>query len=155
EAIDICELLRELDNDATLFGNLKALVSSALLKRGVHQFTENERLELAQRLSEIVEDKFPNPRFIRHEGYRVIAKAQIARLTRRLHGPQWDELVEAGRRIPNLSDRAFVLANLGELGSDARLLREAKGLADQIPSAMARIDRYDVVASHGVLMDQA
>jgi hypothetical protein len=155
EAIDVCELLGELDTDATLFGNLKVLVSSALLKHGVHQFTENERLELAQRLARIVEEKFPNPRFIRHEGYRVIAKGQIARLTRRLRGPQWEELVGAGRRIPNLSDRVFVLANLGELSSDVGLLREAKGLADQIPSAMDRIDRYDVVASGGVSIDQA
>jgi hypothetical protein len=58
EAVDICELLGELDRDGMVFAGLRDLVNSALLKRGVHRFTENERLDLKQRLQSIAGAKF-------------------------------------------------------------------------------------------------
>src|SRR2546425_11119693 len=73
----------------------------------------------------------------------------------------WDELITAGRNIPNLSDKVFVLAHLAEAQTTANLtdrialLREAKGIADLIPSVLDRVDRYDVVARTSCDVDPA
>jgi hypothetical protein len=108
-------------------------------------------VDIAQRLKVVVDKKFPNPRYITHDGFRILSDAHIAKLSRLRPFP-WDTLVAAGKRIPNLSDRVFVLATLSgtctevDITVRAGLLREVKVMADQIPSMIDRIDRYEAIS---------
>ncbi len=155
EAVDICELLEEFDSDGLMCAHLRNLVDSAVWRHNRYEFARNQREDLADRLARIVAKKLPNPRFIKHDGYKVVALAQIARLRRQTHGETWEQLVTAGRNLPNISDRALVLSILAGIGQSIQLQKEAKESADKIPSVTDRIDRYQAMAQHGYELDSA
>ncbi|MBZ5562259.1 MAG: hypothetical protein LAP13_07540 [Acidobacteriia bacterium] len=146
EAVDICELLEEIDADSLLYTHLEELVESALWKDSQTPFSENQRFELARRLADLVDKKLPNSRFIKHEGYKILSKLQLARLVRQTRGTNWEGLIGSIDKIPNVSDKAFIFASLAELSTNADFLKSAKCHADKIPSLIDRIDRYDSIA---------
>jgi hypothetical protein len=149
---DICMLLSRIDRDSTIYFNIETLVQSAIWNHNETPFTREQRTDLAQRLTKIVTDKLPNPRFITHNGFSIISSAQIARLQKTKPG-SWDALIDLGRSIPNICDRVFVLGVLAKiLPNDlclqkTDLLSEAYRLADRIPSLLDKLDRLEMLAS--------
>ncbi len=151
EALDICELLERMEADSPTYYNLSNLVDCITWKYKQKPFSQQQRADIAQRLRQIVDKKFPNPRYITHNGFQILANAHIAKLSRLRPFP-WEVLIAAGKQVPNLSDRVFVLATLCgtctevDITARAVLLREAKVMADQIPSMIDRIDRYEAIS---------
>lgn len=151
DALDVCELLEGIDDDSEVYSIIRNLVDSITCKHRRKIFSTQQRADIAQKLAAICTRKFPNPRFIKHDGYKIVAGAQIAKLARTRPFP-WGQLVAESRLLPNLADIGFVLTALAETCTDvdiqerAKLLREAKELADQIPSTIDRISRYEFIA---------
>jgi len=110
-ALDVCGLLSLADNDALISWNIETLVQSAMWKHNATPLTQEQRQDLGLRLTTLVAAKLPNARFITHNGFAIIASAQVARL-RRSKKNVWEELILQGRAIPNVSDRVFVLGFL-------------------------------------------
>lgn len=146
EAVDICGLLEEIDYDSLLYKNIQELVDSALWRNNPNFFSNTQRLELARRLETLVDKKLPNPRFITHEGFKILSKFQIARLRKQMRGPKWDELIDAIDQVPNISDRVFIIAYVAEIAQEADFLRKALSLSEQIPALVDRIERNILIA---------
>jgi hypothetical protein len=156
-ALEICELLPHFNSDTLTYITIRNLVDSAIWRN--NEFSQQQKADLAYRLVRVVDAKFPNQRFIVHEGYKILGKAQINRLKKSSYS--WEELITAGRNIPNLSDKVFVMAYLAEAQTTANpadrvaLLKEAKGFADLIPSVLDRVDRYNILAKTSCDVDPA
>jgi hypothetical protein len=133
-------------------------VGSLTGKRGQRSLTTQQKAEITQKLTILADDKFPAPHYIAHDGFKIIAKAEVAKLSRQRPVP-WDQLVNAARLIPNLSDRVFALARIAGTLTDAdilqrgALLREVKTMADSIPSILDRVDRFEILADEAREVD--
>lgn len=157
-AIDICALLQLVDTDSLLYLHIETLVESAIWKHNETPFTQEQRNDLAQRLTTLIAAKLPNPRYIVHSGFAIIARAQVMRLSR--HRQQWEDLIAEGRLIPNVSDRGYVLTSLADaLPNDLRerkieLLNEAGHLADSMPSLADKVSRLRMLAESALGIDK-
>jgi len=158
DALDITELLHKIEQDVEIYSFLHSVVESALWRQNRSAFTQQQKADLAQRLMEVVEKKLPNPRFIKHDGFKVLAKAQIARLTRHRPGQVEETILEAGK-VANIADRGFILAEVAssdsaiDLTRRVALLKDAKALADQIPSALDRAGRLEFIGQAASELD--
>ena len=63
----------------------------------------------AARLEFLVANKLPNMKYIQHDGYKIASNAYIARL-KNVNVDAWEKFAAQARAIPNLADRAYVLA---------------------------------------------
>ena len=108
------------------------------------------------RLERTASAKFPDLKNIRHDGYKIAAESQIAQVQRAR--PQvWDNLRAKAHAIPNISDRAYVLAIVGaamlnrDSGKRKAVFEEAIIVAGGIRSDFDRLNRFVDLAS--VMMD--
>lgn len=152
----ICALLPKLRVDVEIYSFITALVESARWKE--NQIPRSQQLELARRLESIVQTKLPAAGFISHNGFRVIAMAQVARLNRTQHGA-WKAIIDDARAIPNSADRAMVLSYVAKAytASDPirlELLKEARALAMNAPSLLDKVDRLEMIADCASDIDQ-
>lgn len=143
DAVDLCELLNEFDQDAAIYYFAEDVVSS--LTRANSRLSRQQKLDIAARLRDIGSRKFPNKRFIQHKGWDIALRAQLARF-KPLLATEWEALVDEVRAIPNAADRAYVLtvvaAAMRDPTSRAVVLSEATREIDSIPVPIDRIDHY-------------
>lgn len=157
EIVDICDLLELMDNDGLIY-HLVEKVSDSVVSRGrKNPLSRQQKADIADCLAKVVNAKLPNrQRHIKHEGYKVAALAQVARI-QRAKPEQWLDLVESARQIPNLADRVLVLCMVAIAMPDKdrrkQVLEEAKNLIEEIPTALDRIHRYEEFASRVVNID--
>ncbi|MCU1239598.1 MAG: hypothetical protein JWO71_324 [Candidatus Acidoferrum typicum] len=110
-------------------------------------------------MTKLIADKFPNPRFITHNGFAVISSAQAAKLQKH-KTPDWENLINLGRSIPNVCDRVYVLGIMARaLPNDlwpkkVALLDEAYELAHSIPSLQDKLGRLQILASFAADIDK-
>lgn len=159
EVSELCDLLPQLTIDSS-FCHVVALISRTLRsKYGRSQFSQQRRAAVAQRLTELIHKHLPMPDFIKHDGYKILALSEVHRIGRP-DKAAWTNIVEQARKIPNVADRALVLAVLSETahaeGYDSvrQLLDEAKVAADQSCSLLDRINRYQIIAQESKGIDK-
>lgn len=68
--------------------------------------------EIVDKLTQIIDSKLPDLNNIRHQGYVIISKVKIDLL--RKQSADWQYFIVESNKIPNLSDKLFVKANLLE-----------------------------------------
>jgi len=124
------------------------------------KYTGEQRQDIAKRLETIAGTKFPHARFIRHEGYRIAAKAQVLRI-REARGQAWTDLIQEAGLIPNIADRAYVFILIAgalptkEAAVRPKLVSDARQLIQAIPSANDRASRLESLAESMVHVDRA
>ena len=147
-AFDICEVLKCVQLDSFLYRHVKDLVQSLLWKQN-REITQEQRSDIGKRLQEIVSTRLPSPRFIKHQGFKVIALAQLSRL-QRISRADWNAIADEARKISNPADRAMVLSVVASCCQDLKeqqeLFREARQTIDTIPCALDRVDRLQILA---------
>jgi len=155
--VDVCGVLRCLEADHAVYWQVESLVDS-IHKRFRNEFNKTQIADMLQQLRNLVAAKFPNPEHIKHEGYKILAEAQIARLEH--HKGGWDDLVKRARAIPNVADSALVLMGIGaaipakEMAKAVALLQEAKSLIPQIATFEDRCNRYERLAKLSADLDK-
>lgn len=151
EAIDICDILRLIEEDGAIYLNIIFLAESLLSRRNKDRFTKQQKIEISERLKEIINTKLPDRKNIKHEGYKIAAQAQVARI-QQSPPKDWDDLLQGARNIPNTADKAFVLTTLAtaipvrETVKRNQAIEEALLSIATIPSDLDRIDRYAMFA---------
>jgi hypothetical protein len=151
QVVDICSVLKLINTDWIVYSHIETLVDSLLWKENKISISTQHKADIESRLNEITEKKFQNPRFIQHQGYKIISRAQIQRL-KKSH-EESAELLDAARAIPNLADRSMVLGILVncfshlDLSARKSLASEAKVVNDGIPFLFDRIDGLRVLAA--------
>ncbi len=157
EVIELCSLLMHMEYDNAIYSFIDHIVNSILAGRKNGLYSRQKQQAMIERLSEITQTKFPNPRYIQHAGYSIVARAQIARLQR----PKldtWFALRDEARQIPNLSDKAFVLSILAvcmprETSHFREVLAEAASIIETIPIHLEKMERYEALASMAMHID--
>ena len=154
--MDVCEVVKVMYSDSSPFGYFQRMVATIHEYR--QSYTGQQLNDIVLKLKEL-RDLFPNPRFIQHEGYLVLFDTAIGQLERKLDNQTWNELKARADKIPNLADRALVLAWMSESLKDSdhrrrQILVEAAAVVAEIPTWIDRTHRYDALASAAAPVDK-
>jgi hypothetical protein len=146
EVDDVLACLENIDRDHT-FSSVANLLCDALLSATAGaRITSALRADVARRLLDIASKKLPSPRGIAHGGYGIFIRALAGRLHQNSR-EYWEQLRTECASIPNTADRVFVLGTVAEAmpqkheAMRRELIREARELADKIPSAFDKMTR--------------
>jgi hypothetical protein len=151
EIIDICGLLELMDHDGLICYIIECIVDSVVFGPRKNPFTKQQKADIVSHLAEITQAKLPNERHIKHNGYKIVAQAQIARI-QRAKTQEWLDLIDSARVIPNLADSAFVICMIAaamptrEASKRRQVLDEAIELVEKIPAMLDKIQRYEEIA---------
>ena len=151
EAVDIVELASRVGGDNFVYGLIVAIADTLSSSRSSSRFSQQQRTDLVQRIESLIRQKFPDQENIRHDGYVIASEAQLLRIERH-RGGSWEKAIERARSIPNKSDRAYVLAIIGQVlpsGKRDRLepiFEEAMQITKTIPCTYDRLMRLNDLA---------
>ena len=154
--LDIIEVLHEIESDSEIFHFIESIAQTVGSRRSRDRFTRQQRVDIAGRLEDIASVKFPDLKNITHDGYKIAAQGQIARI-RQPNSQGWEDILIQARAIPNRADRAFVLSIIGasmpsgQSVKRKRAFEEAVDVANGILSSFDRISRLVDLAS--IMMD--
>ena len=155
EIRDLISFLEKIDEDARIFNVILEVTESIDAYR--NNFSKQEKAEYARELEEIAKKKFPNKKFIEHEGYLIISLAQIYKIRGTSKPSEWNNLIDSARKI-NIADQVLILADIAECiddhGKRKQLLLEAENLIKDIPSVYDQINRYELLSQSAVEVDQ-
>lgn len=143
-------LLREMRADSALFWGLSLLVEALDPRARRSQLSRQQLAEVRRELEQMVDEKLPTPGYLRHDGYHLVAHAQLRRLVPdRNAAPDVSDLKARVPRVDNASDQVYVYAVLSEVArGQAReeLCQLACDTADSIPVLEERLSRLLMVA---------
>ncbi|MNU76991.1 hypothetical protein D3C71_665540 [compost metagenome] len=149
-AIDLLTVIKKMNHDAPAFYALSSLCDSLIAKRNKDNITSQQKQRIVDELEVIISKKFPDPKNITHDGYKIAAQAKILRVKldyQRIQKAQWEGLKNQVDLIPNIADQALVLCILAlqTASKEATLgklwFKEARELVNKITSVKDRIDR--------------
>ncbi len=104
KAIDILKLMTTDNNVYYMIDHIiKAIKFNKTLVRA-------QASDLIGSLVDIVETKFPDPRNITHDGFKIVAESKLAIGGRNIadHNSFWHSIIERSDNVPNKSDKLFV-----------------------------------------------
>ena len=159
EAIQILEICSSIDQDDITFSMISDLGNS-IANAPRSRFTRDQVDTLIGKIDQLGQTKFPNPRFIVHNGYSVSVRAIVGKLRKAARG-EWDKLAADARVLPNQSDRVFVLCIIAnscrarERALSRQIIEEAYKAATTIPCVYDRVARIKMVAIQAWEIDAA
>ena len=142
---DVIELMRATRMDSTLFALIEALVGAATDRQNKTRFTATQKADWSGKIRSIIGDKLPDPKNIKHDGFRIVCMAQAYALTE-VAWSQWQALEDQTAEVDNCADRSYIytklavcLPNRYAASHRARLLEKARLEIDRIPSPIDRV----------------
>ena len=152
DAIDIAELASKISRDDLVYVLIVALAETLVSSsQSSKRFSQQQRAELVRWIENLIDGKFPDQDNIQHDGYAIASKAQLLRIERG-SSQSWRDLIENARSIPNKSDRAYVLAIIGqvlparEANRREAVFKEAMDATETIPCTYDRLARLNDLA---------
>lgn len=149
---DICDILEKMDSDPAITYFIEAISNSVIHGPRGNTFSREQVQNISSRLQMIINNQLPNKKcYVQHEGYKILAQAQIYRM-KRASSMEWNDLIEKARIIPNLADKVTVLASIinvmptRELNKRKTIINEVLATIDEIPAILDRIEHYESVA---------
>lgn len=160
EIWDVCELIKKIETDHLIYGLIEQLIDHVEQRKNWNTYTGEQRSDMIGRINGLLA-KLPNPQFIQHEGYRILAEGQLERLEKK-GATVWDGLIARAKNLPNHSDQAFVLAILAGLVPDTprmvtkkrTLFAEAQQKTAALSSLEDRIYRYMAIFDSALGFDR-
>jgi hypothetical protein len=156
DIVDICGLLELMETDSSIYHFIKGISDTVVSPEYKNSFSRPQKASIVERLNKIISSKLPMAQNIKHEGYKIVSEARVARIQLAIHQVRqnvWDDLASAARNIPNLADRGHVLSIIAAampsnlLAKRIQILEEAKELINQIPAVFDRVEHYESFAS--------
>ncbi len=150
DANTIIALLRLMDADWQIYWLIEEIIDSAIGSSYRDNFKRAQRADLVRQLDELAQQKFPNQRFIKHDGYLIAAQTRINRLREAPDAEDPEVFARRARAISNVADGAYVMGIIAASSRTAedrtRYLREAEAITNTIPMLADRIDRLQLMA---------
>ncbi len=152
QLVDICDLIKRTEEDSYIYLYIDIIADVLTYKHNKNVYSQQQRLDIASKIEEIILTKLPNQRFIKHDGYKIAALAHLLRIKNDRNIVEWERLISMARSIPNRSDMAYVLtiivAVMPEKGSLSRtqITDEIKKTIKSIPALCDKIHRYYALA---------
>ena len=151
EVLDICSLLDLMSTDCIIYGYIEDISNSFFFKPNKFNFTEQQKVDITDRIDKIISKKLPDQKNIQHDGFKIVSLAQIARIKRE-SPPFWCDLIESARKIPNTADVAYVLCIISTLlpsklsSKGDKIVEEAINLIKSINSDLDKTQRFKAIA---------
>ena len=142
DAVDIIELAVEIGHDSLVYSVIVALADTLSSARLSSKFTRQQQADLVRRIECLIDTKFPDANNIRHDGYAIASEAQLLRFHRHGRTP-WLDVLNRARSIPNISDRAYVLAIIAQVIPNREASRRESVFEDAIQNTGAIPCTYD------------
>ena len=106
-------VLGHVETDSNLFPLIETVCKSIQASRS--DISKSQIVDLLNQIESIAFRRFPDTNNIKHEGYKILVKAKIAKIRRDVdNNIFWQQLIDETRHIPNTSDQVFVKAKLLE-----------------------------------------
>lgn len=166
EIHDLIKIMENIEKDSILYRVIEKTSKAILEDKNKRTYDRGFRVDVASKMEEIASECLPNQEFIEHDGYLILAKADIllVRGTYKSVGTKsWLDLVDEARSIENEADRALVLSKLAEKcpssGGSARehrieVLEDVEDLIKKLPTAQDRISRFNILAQAAEEVDR-
>ena len=151
DAVDVAELASKISQDNFVYRIIVALADTLSSPSLSTKFSRQQKAELVRRIENLIDSKFPDQHNIQHEGFKIASEAQLLRIQRST-GKSWQDVIERARLIPNSSDRAYLLAIIGQAipSRFANLAKsafeEAMQVTEMIPCNYDRLERLNHLA---------
>lgn len=151
DIVELLELSRVAVADSLSFWIIDGITDAITSKKNKDRFSSQQRLEIARRIEALSLVKFPNPEFIKHAGWKILADVCVAKI-KNADKTIWLDVATRARGIPNVADRVLVLEILAmRLPSSLHqfrreLIEEACKDANSIPVPVDRIIRLRSIA---------
>jgi MoxR-like ATPase len=152
DALELCHLI---DSDAECYFVIERIADSVASSKSL---SREQKADIPAKLNEVIAAKFPNKRFIMHDGFKLVALAQKARLEPFVRAV-WEDLIVSVMAIPNTADRAYVLATIGPLLPNrerawrTEIFQQAWTLVSALPASRDKIERYQQLAERALEHD--
>jgi tetratricopeptide (TPR) repeat protein len=152
QALEICEVVARISSDNAIFRVVEMLADALTDKKARDWLNRQQRVDIAERLIKIISEKLPDGENIAHDGY-VIACLARAMSLRQVSSQELEKLIERAEAIPNMADRAIVIAIVGmvfppkQVLRRQELLKKSEALIGQLPSEVDRVERYQWLAN--------
>jgi hypothetical protein len=162
EILDICNVIEMLNSDYYIYSIIQNLVESLISRVNKYTITEDQRQNIKNRLRKVVEQKLPDKNNIRHEGYKIIAEAQLMRLEKTNYS-KWVSILNRIDLINNIADQAYVYAvvaccipisNVELKNLRINCIDNSIKKAKTIPSVIDRVDHYIDIAETIEMIDE-
>jgi hypothetical protein len=101
--------LNLIQTDATMYVQIDSICKAILNNK--ENLSNPQINDLTDKLETLIENKLPDNINIKHQGYKLLAKAKVGKLKRSVN---WESLIEESNKIPNNSDIIFVKSVLLE-----------------------------------------
>src|SRR6185437_8871960 len=108
---ELCKLAKELTVDSRIYSAISIVGRTLSSKYGKTTFSQQQRVSIAGKLQALIDNKLPVSDYIKHDGYKVLSRAQVNRILN-ARTEKWDAIIADARAIDNLADRSLVLACL-------------------------------------------
>ncbi|MEE4158946.1 hypothetical protein V2I75_16815 [Pseudomonas viridiflava] len=148
-ATDILTLLEHMTYDSAISLIVKKITASVAHKKNKHNFTQQQKKDISDRLLKIANTQLPEKENIQHLGYRICVSACAYTLAD-TNLQTWQSLIDQAKAIPNVADKAFVLIHLArslpgkELALKQETLKEAESSSEAIPSLSDKLGRLEL-----------
>lgn len=150
ELVDIISELTFINTDFLLYNYVK-LICKAMGQKSL--LTREQIFDLQKKVTDVIDTKLPDKNNITHDGYKLISRSNLLKVIRKESKDlnNWNHLISSAESIPNLSDKAYVLAIIANnIPSELTQLREStirKSISyiELIPSHKERVKRYETI----------
>ncbi len=156
EISDLLSIIEKIDQDSLIFVSLCAIKDC--FDSNLSRISRQQKAEITRELLSIVDRKFPNPKFIKHEGYQIISKAIIYSFNQK-NDSDWNDLIKETEKIQNDADRVFIMAYIAySLPKRLRekrvdLFEKASELTLSLPSMKDQMDRFELISQLAIEID--
>ena len=158
EVTDVIEFMKRAPTDVLLYGLMHALIDVIANKQNKTRFTSQQKADWATQCRTIINDKLPDTRNIKHDGFKAACLALTYRLEDTVFA-KWEQLVDMAESIESVADRSYVYLLLAScVPTKHQVLREtclksALEFANKIPSQLDRLSHLQDYAQEAFAND--
>lgn len=155
---DVIELVQFARTDFTIFLLISTLVKAINDRSNRTRFTSSQKADWSGKLRPIVDEKLPDKKNIKHDGYQIVCLAQVYALVDKPWSA-WEGLVLRTSAIDNCADRGFIYIELAaalprkHAAHRAHLLERALEEINNIPSPLDRLSHLQGYAQEAHVND--
>jgi hypothetical protein len=154
----VCDVAQHVNSDAIVYYIIKRVVDCLTSRKNETRLKQNQKDDIARRLLALTAEKFPNPRYIKHEGFKIISLVQLNRYA--MFTPA-ETLIGDAERIPNTCDRGYVLFAIGlmlyksDRGRGQAVIDKALEYVRSIPARVEKLDWLIYLADEARLVSSS
>ncbi len=146
DIVNIIELLSLIATDYIIYDIISTIVETVRINK--YSFSKEQTLNIASKLDKVIEIQLPWDNGIKHDGYKIVSKAQLLSIADYKNKDKWKALLNETASVNNSADKAFILSVLyccmpPKLRQENESIKnEIINIIDHIPTSIEKISIY-------------